>query len=48
MDDHDDVFGDIFQDPEDDPLLDGDADDEPGGGPPPSRDGAPTGASPPG
>lgn len=40
MDDPNDFFGDIFQDPEDDPLLDGGADDEPGGGPPPSRDGA--------
>mgnify|MGYP000689255300 CR=1 FL=1 len=33
MDDHDDFFGDIFQGPEDDPLLDG-ADDEPAGGRP--------------
>ncbi len=39
MDDPNDFFGDIFQDPEDDPLLDGDADDEPApGGPSPSRD----------
>jgi hypothetical protein len=38
MDDHDDFFGDIFEDPEDDPLLDGDADDEPApGGPSSSR-----------
>jgi hypothetical protein len=41
MDDPNDFFGDVFQDPEDDPLLEGDApDDAPDGEPSSSRDGA--------
>jgi hypothetical protein len=40
MDDHDDFFGDVFQDPEDDPLLGGDAPDDEAAGPSSSPDGA--------
>jgi hypothetical protein len=47
MDDPNDFFGDVFQDPEDDPLLGGDApNDEPAGGSSSAPDGPPDRGTP--
>ena len=47
MDDPNDFFGDVFQDPEDDPLLGGDApEDDPAGGSSSTSDPAPDRGSP--